>query len=79
MPDTAHLVHPYPVSWRTLVEYFGKQFNVPVVPRHRWLEAMYKTNIVDNPALKLLSYFQARPIDPKDGREVSNSARSGST
>jgi hypothetical protein len=70
-PDIVHLVHPYSVSWRTFVEYFGGQFRVPVVPRDRWLEAMSKTKIVDNPALKLLSYFQARPIAPKDGREVS--------
>ena len=65
-----HLVHPRPVTWHSLITPIAAELNVPLVSYDEWLSALESSaaagsaNEVDamaaNPALRLLSFFQAQ-------------------
>ena len=64
-----HLVHPHPVSWRTLIAPIAKDLGVPLVSYPEWFKALEgcveegTMEEVDamrgNPALRLLDFFRA--------------------
>ena len=74
-----HLVHPHPVSWRTLLAPIAEQLDVPLVPYDEWLAALERgaaTGSADevaameiNPALRLLSFFQFQKDGMQSDRE----------
>ena len=65
-----HLVHPYPVSWSTLLAPLAQELDVPLVPYTEWLSALEgsvergSAEEVEamrlNPALRLLSFYEAQ-------------------
>ncbi|PIL34345.1 hypothetical protein GSI_03120 [Ganoderma sinense ZZ0214-1] len=75
-----HLVHPRPVSWRSLLEPIAKEVNVPLVPYTQWVSALESSveqgsaQEVEamrlNPALRLLSFFKAQSTAMAPEREA---------
>lgn len=78
-----HLVHPHPLPWTTLIQFFARELNLPLIPYPDWIAALQGKLLegqvlnVDemraNPALRLLDFF--RPADTRPGREAIGLAR----
>ncbi|KZT73185.1 acetyl-CoA synthetase-like protein [Daedalea quercina L-15889] len=48
---TVHLVHPRPVSWRSLATYIAGEFSVPLVPYSAWLAKLEEYSSEDTSKL----------------------------
>ncbi|KAF8521638.1 hypothetical protein BU17DRAFT_87898 [Hysterangium stoloniferum] len=62
--DFAHIVHPRPVTWRSIVSHLAGALHVPIIPYNEWLsrlEASPKTDeaLHRNPALHLIDFYKA--------------------
>ncbi|KAI0822423.1 acetyl-CoA synthetase-like protein [Trametes gibbosa] len=79
-PDAfAHLVHPRPVPWHTIIKPLAEELGVPLVSYDVWLSALQKsvsggdTTEVDlmkaNPALRLLSFYANANSTPAPDHE----------
>ncbi|KAI1789118.1 acetyl-CoA synthetase-like protein [Ganoderma leucocontextum] len=75
-----HLVHPRPVSWRTVLAPIAKELNVPLVPYGQWLSALESSvkqgsgEEVEamrlNPALRLLPFYKVQNATMTPDREA---------
>ncbi|KAF8513307.1 hypothetical protein BU17DRAFT_95460 [Hysterangium stoloniferum] len=70
--DFAHIVHPRPVTWRSIIYHLAEALQVPVIPYNEWLlrlEASPKTGeaLHSNPALHLLDFYKLSA--PRNGFE----------
>jgi hypothetical protein len=91
-PLVLNLAHPHPVSWSSIIKPIAHALDVPLVPYDEWLgtleESLNDTSksqamlMHDNPALRLLSFFQGAKqatqqgdVDPHIGREAMNIPR----
>ncbi|EJC99755.1 acetyl-CoA synthetase-like protein [Fomitiporia mediterranea MF3/22] len=68
-----HIVHPHPVKWNNVMQWFSKALNIPTVSYGEWLETLEKSDVSahsgtaadletafeKNPALRLLDVFRA--------------------
>ncbi|KIJ49855.1 hypothetical protein M422DRAFT_246221 [Sphaerobolus stellatus SS14] len=66
----AHLVHPRPVTWKSVIANVAEILGVPTIPFEEWLkrlEAVPRTPeaLHNNPALHLLDFYHAC-LTPKD-------------
>jgi len=75
-PDahTFHVVHPRGVSFNALVGLAASWLNVPLVPFPEWLSKLsqehktrsdLKRSQVDNPALRIFSFYETAPTGPE--------------
>ncbi len=77
-----HLVHPRPTPWRTIIAPIAELLDVPLVPAYRWLSALEGSalhagsesaiemeSMKCNPALGLISFYQARGKDEPGEKE----------
>lgn len=73
--QTLHIVHPRGVPYTSLITPIAKQFEVPLVSYHDWVQAL-ENDLVDtsisevehlerNPALRLLDFFRAARVGPE--------------
>ncbi|KIJ49878.1 hypothetical protein M422DRAFT_246246, partial [Sphaerobolus stellatus SS14] len=72
----AHLVHPRPVTWKSVIGNVAEILGVPTIPFEEWLkrlEAVPRTpeSLHNNPALHLLDFYHAclSPNDISSGQE----------
>lgn len=78
-----HLVHPNPLPWSTLIHFFARELNLPLVPYADWLATLQgkltQGQVLDvdamrrDPALRLIDFF--RSADTRPGREAIGLAR----
>ncbi|EJC99762.1 uncharacterized protein FOMMEDRAFT_148605 [Fomitiporia mediterranea MF3/22] len=78
-----HLVHPRPVKWNAVIQWFSKALNIPIVSYSEWLAALEKSDVSahpgtaaeleaaleKNPALRLLDLFRAAKNNTGDDHE----------
>ncbi|OSD00953.1 acetyl-CoA synthetase-like protein [Trametes coccinea BRFM310] len=71
-----HLVHPKPVSWRTIIVPIAKELGVPLVSYEEWFSALERsisagsnedalTLLRSNPALRLVDFFKGMKASPE--------------
>ncbi|KIJ25888.1 hypothetical protein M422DRAFT_273122 [Sphaerobolus stellatus SS14] len=72
----AHLVHPRPMTWKSVIGNVAENLGVPTIPFNEWLkrlEAVPRTPeaLHNNPALHLLDFYHAclSPTDVSSGPE----------
>lgn len=69
-----HLVHPQPVTWKSIMYPISQRLQVPLVPYKVWMAALEacpseehrleKTNLQQYPALRLLEFFRGVKTGP---------------
>lgn len=77
-----HLAHPHPVSWSSLFTAASQELsNLPLVPYREWVDRLTKSaegldtaaavqQVENNPALRIIDFFQAAGTLTDEGREA---------
>jgi len=77
----AHIVHPAPVTWNTIMGYISEILHIPVIPYDDWLTRLddipsTSQSLKNIPALQLLEFYQGytkstKCGDPNQGVSIS--------